>query len=49
MQWESVKEQKGNKGGEEMLKGEEEDVKHVKCIRRQCGGISRCEGVNERL
>ena len=25
VQWESGKEQKGNKGGEEVLKGEEED------------------------
>ena len=30
---ESVKEQKGNKGGKELLKGEKEDLKHVKCGR----------------
>ena len=34
VQWASVKEQKGNKGGEEVLKDEEEYWKHVKCIRR---------------
>ena len=28
VQWEIVKEHKGNKGGEEVLKGEEEDWKH---------------------
>ena len=49
MQWESVKEQEG---GKEVLKGEKEDLKHVKCdryIRRQRGSIGRREGVNDRL
>ena len=46
VQWESVEERQGNKGGEEVLKGEEEDLKHVmrdRCIRRQRGGIGRGE------
>ena len=38
--------------GKEVLKSEEDDLKHIKCvrcIRRHHGGIGRREGVNERL